>query len=82
MIPRRSLLGIAALATSAGLAMPAAAQDEPTVECLTIGHIWGGSSADVARIAVQPVPDSFRRNFFGDTCTRFSLVVESLLDWH
>lgn len=82
MILRHSLIGIAALAVFVGLAIPAAAQDESTVECLAIGHIWGGSSADVASIATQPVPDSFRQSFFGDPCTRFSLVVESLLDWH
>lgn len=82
MILRHSLIGITALAVFVGLAIPATAQDESTVECLAIGDIWGGSSADVASIATQPVPDSFRQSFFGDPCTRFSLVVESLLDWH
>jgi hypothetical protein len=71
---------VAVLAMAA--APTAAAQDRGEEICVSVAHIWGGSGAEVARIAVQPVPDSFRRNFFGSTCTRFSLVVESLLDWH
>ena len=85
MIPRQRLLGTIAAAILAGMSMPVAAQDKPVDEgeiCVSVAQLWTGSSTDVARIAVRPVPDSFRRNFFGDTCTRFSLVVESLLDWH
>lgn len=81
MIRRFWLRGAVAVLVMAA-APTAAAQDRGEEICVSVAHIWGGSSADVARIAVQPVPDSFRRNFFGGACTRFSLVVESLLDWH
>lgn len=85
MTSKYRLFGTVAAVILAGLAKPVAAQDKPEDGgeiCVSVAHIWTGSSADVARIAMQPVPDSFRRNFFGDPCTRFSLVVGSLLDWH
>ncbi|MFO6430727.1 hypothetical protein ACLBKT_11635 [Erythrobacter sp. W302b] len=35
-----------------------------------------------AQINDVPIPQSFRDRFFGDPCTRFQLVLGSLLDWH
>lgn len=52
------------------------------VICLTIARGWIGSRAERAQINKVPVPQSFRDRFFGDRCTRFQLVLGSLLDWH
>src|ERR1700754_3908043 len=77
--------GTAVVAALLALSLPAAAQDTPGEtgeDCIAIGTIWGGSSADVARIAEQPVPESFQRTFLGGGCARFSLIVQSLVEWH
>ena len=80
---------LAALALLGGLvATPVLAQDESAkvdeseLICLAVAHIWNGTEEDIARIEQQPVPDSFRRPFEGGGCPRFSLVEESLLQWH
>lgn len=52
------------------------------VICVTIARGWAGSSVERAQIKEVPVPRSFRDLFFGEPCTRFSLVLGSLLDWH
>ena len=67
------------VATPAYAAKHAAPED---VICVTIAHLWAGTGEDVANIASTPVPESYRRMFFAGGCTRFSLVVESLIDWH
>lgn len=52
------------------------------VICVTIARGWAGSSLERAQIKEVPVPQSFRDLFFGDPCTRFTLVLGNLLDWH
>lgn len=52
------------------------------VICVAVARGWAGSSVERAQIKEVPVPQSFRDLFFGDPCTRFSLVFGSLLDWH
>ena len=67
------------MATPAHAAKRAVPED---LICVTIAHLWTGTGEDVANIASTPVPESYRRMFFAGGCTRFSLVVESLIDWH
>lgn len=52
------------------------------VICVAVARGWAGSNVERAQIKEVPVPQSFRDLFFGDPCTRFSLVHGSLLDWH
>ena len=80
-VPGYALLaGAVMLIATPAYAAKRAAPEE--TDCVTIGHLWAGTSEDVANIASTPVPESYRRMFFAGGCTRFSLIVEGLIDWH
>jgi hypothetical protein len=76
----------AALLTTAPapvIAQDAAATQEDEGEiCVGTARIWVGTAADRRTIETRPVPDSFRDAYFGTGCERFSLIVDSLTDWH
>ena len=81
MIGRFWLRG-AVTALVMAVAPTAAAQDKGEEICVTVAHLWTGTSADVARIATAPVPDSFKRRFEEGGCGRFQLVLSSLTEWN
>lgn len=75
------LRSIALSLAAALLLANAEPEDEGTI-CVTVAHLWWGDVEDVRRIHSTPVPDSFRRLFEAGGCTRFSLVEQSLVEWH
>ena len=81
MIARYGLSGAIALAMLA-VESPASAQAAPDapVECILIGHLWSGTTADIAAIATVPVPPSYQREFFAGPCN--FLIKSTLIDWH
>lgn len=50
--------------------------------CVAIAHRWSGTPAERENIQREPVPQSFLDQFHAGGCTRFSLLLSSLLDWH
>jgi hypothetical protein len=77
------ILRSVALALAAALLLGAAEpeDDEGTI-CVTVAHLWRGDARDIARIRTVPGPDSYRRLFEAGGCTRFSLIEQTLVDWH
>ena len=59
-----------------------AGDESGEIICLSVAQEWGGTSDDVAHISSVAVPQSFQRLYFGDPCTRYSLVKSSLIDWN
>lgn len=81
--PMRCLVPLAFLFAALPASAPAAQDDEGgQVICVSVAHLWWGSSEDVRRIRTIAVPDSFRRIFEGGGCSSWSLVKEMLIDWH
>ncbi len=86
----RLAVGLLGLVSALFLAPVAQSQTDPELEnntqeemiCLTIGRVWAGTFAEREQIGQVPVPKSFVQQIRGDTCTRFQLVLGSLLNWH
>jgi hypothetical protein len=75
VVPCALILASTAQAQNAG-------DESGEIICVSVAQMWGGTSDDVAHISSVPVPESYRRLYFGDPCTRFSLVKSSLIDWN
>lgn len=63
--------------------LPASAQEQDDdIICAGGARFWHGDMDDVRNIAPKPVPDSYQGVFESTGCSRWSLVVPSLLHWH
>lgn len=78
----RCLLPLAFLLVTLPTAALAAQDEGGETICVSVAHLWWGSSEDVRAIRTIPVPASFRQIFEGGGCSQWSLVKENLIDWH